>query len=210
MLFPDGLADKIENADKFPYKDIPGFPNTTVESHVGCLIFGKLNSIPVMCMQGRFHFYEGYPLARCCMPIKVMKLVGITNLIITNAAGGINKSYSVGDVMLIKDHINLMGIAGNGPLYAGGDSINRFGPLFFPMNQAYNSELIQIAKVIGKELNMEEFLQEGVYTCVGGPNYETVADVRMLKLIGADAVGMSTVHEVVTAKQMDMKVFAFR
>lgn len=180
----------------------------TVESHVGRLVFGLLDNVPVMCMQGRFHFYEGYPLALCCMPIKVMKLIGITHIIITNAAGGVNKVYNAGDIMIIKDHINLMGFAGNSPLYGVNDA--RFGPRFFAMSSAYNSDFIKEARKIGRELGMEDFLHEGVYTCVGGPNFETVADVRMLKVLGVDAVGMSTVHEVVTAKHCGMEVFAFR
>lgn len=159
-------------------------------------------------MQGRFHFYEGYSLTLCAMPIKVMKLIGITNIIITNAAGGINKAYKTGDVMILKDHINLMGFAGNSALYGVNDT--RFGPRFFPMSSAYDKNFIRAAKKVGKELNMDEILHEGVYTCVGGPNYETVADVRMLKIMGVDAVGMSTVHEVVTAKHCGMNVFAFR
>lgn len=161
-----------------------------------------------MCMQGRFHFYEGYSLAMCSMPIKVMKLVGVTNIIITNAAGGLNKTYTTGDVMILKDHINLMGFAGNSPLYGVNDA--RFGPRFFAMSSAYDRGYIEAAKKIGEELGMGEFLHEGVYTCVGGPNFETVADVRMLQVMGADAVGMSTVHEVVTAKHCGMNVFAFR
>lgn len=161
-----------------------------------------------MCMQGRFHYYEGYPLAKCCMPVRVMKLVGCTHLIATNAAGGLNKSYEVGDIMILKDHINFMGFAGNNPLQGPNDP--RFGPRFPPMNKAYDSDLIKLAKQTGTELGIENNIHEGVYTCLGGPNYETVAELKMLRILGVDAVGMSTVHEVVTARHCDLTVFAFR
>lgn len=204
----DALADSVTDRDSFPYEDIPGFPLSTVEGHIGRMVFGYLNGVPVMCMQGRFHYYEGYPLAKCCMPVRVMKLVGCTHLIATNAAGGLNKSYEVGDIMVLKDHINFMGFAGNNPLQGPNDP--RFGPRFPPMNKAYDAKLRQLAKQIGKEMGVEKHLHEGVYTCLGGPNYETVAELRMLSILGVDAVGMSTVHEVVTARHCDLTVFAFR
>lgn len=147
-----------------------------------------------MCMQGRFHYYEGYPLAKCCMPIRVMKLVGVTNLIATNAAGGLNEKYNVGDIVIVKDHINLMGFAGNNPLQGPNDT--RFGPRFPPMNKAYDIDLKHRALKIARDLGIEHLVHEGVYTCLGGPNYETVAELRMLKILGVDCVGMSTVHEV--------------
>lgn len=207
-LIPDALAENVTEQEVFPYEEIPDFPVSTVEGHVGQMVFGKLNGVTVMCMQGRFHYYEGYPLAKCCMPVRVMKLVGCTHLIATNAAGGLNKSYEVGDIMILKDHINFMGFAGNNPLQGPNDP--RFGLRFPPMNQAYDAKLIALAKQVGKELGMEKNLHEGVYTCLGGPNYETVAELRMLKILGVDAVGMSTVHEVVTARHCDLTVFAFR
>lgn len=149
-----------------------------------------------MCMQGRFHYYEGYPLAKCSMPIRVMKLVGVTHLIATNAAGGLNENYNVGDIVIVKDHINLMGFAGNNPLQGPNDT--RFGPRFPPMNKAYDIRMKQHALDIAKDLGISDQVHEGVYTCLGGPNYETVAELKMLKILGVDCVGMSTVHEVIT------------
>lgn len=161
---------------------------------MGQMIFGTLVNIPVMCMQGRFHYYEGYPLAKCSMPIRVMKLTGVTHLIVTNAAGGLNEGYKVGDMVIVKDHINLMGFAGDNPLQGPNDT--RFGPRFPPMNKAYNIEMRQHAFNVARELGISDRVHEGVYACVGGPNYETVAELKMLKTLGVDCVGMSTVHEV--------------
>lgn len=201
------VAEVIENSIIIPYSDIPNFPESTVHGHAGRLIIGRLRGVPVMCMQGRFHYYEGYPLWKCSMPVRVMKLVGIMHLITTNAAGGLNPDYKVGDIMLMKDHINIMGFAGNSPLQGPNDE--RFGPRFLPMNKAYNSDLIKLGKEVAKELNIAEIVKEGVYTCLGGPNFETVAELKMLKLVGVDAVGMSTVSEVITARHCDLTVFAF-
>lgn len=141
------------------------------------------------------------------MPVRVMKLFGITHLIATNAAGGLNENYNVGDIMIVKDHINLMGFAGNNPLQGPNDP--RFGLRFPPMNKAYDPDLIATARGIIKDMKREHEFREGVYTCVGGPNYETVAELRLLKLLGVDAVGMSTVHEVITARHCDLTVFTF-
>lgn len=160
-----------------------------------------------MCMKGRFHYYEGYPLWKCAMPVRVMKLLGVTHLIATNAAGGLNPNFKVGDIMLVRDHINLMGFAGNNPLQGPNDE--RFGPRFPPMNTAYDTELIKEAKKVAQELNLQDIIHEGVYTCLGGPNFETVAELRMLSMLGADTVGMSTVHEVITARHCNLTVFAF-
>lgn len=201
------LAENLSSVDSFPYEDIPNFPISTVSGHAGKMVFGYLNGVEVMCMQGRFHYYEGYPLSKCSMPVRVMKVCGCTHLIATNAAGGLNPSFKVGDIMIVKDHINIMGFAGNSPLQGPNDP--RFGPRFPPMDRAYDPHLVKIAKEVAKEMKMEKDIQTGVYTCVGGPNYETVAELRMLKLFGVDAVGMSTVHEVITARHCDMKVFAF-
>ncbi|XP_055377033.1 purine nucleoside phosphorylase isoform X3 [Condylostylus longicornis] len=203
----NSLADRLENTDAFPYEEIPYFPISTVEGHVGRMVFGYLNGVPVMCMQGRFHYYEGYPLAKCSMPVRVMKLVGVTHLLATNAAGGLNPKFKVGDIMIVRDHINMMGFAGNSPLQGPNDS--RFGPRFPPMAKAYSKDLIKICKRIIKDMGSENDVHEGVYTCLGGPNYETVAELKMLRTIGVDAVGMSTVHEVLTAKHCDITAFAF-
>lgn len=158
-------------------------------------------------MQGRFHYYEGYSLAQCVMPIRLMKLFGITHLIASNAAGGLNPNFKVGDIMLQKDHINIMGFSGNNPLRGPNESY--FGPRFFAMTNAYDSAILKGVKDIVKRLGIEEIVQEGVYTCMGGPNYETVAELRALKTLGVDAVGMSTVHEVATARHCGIKCFAF-
>ncbi len=188
------LAESLTNPDVISYASIPHFPVSTVEGHAGQMIFGEINDIPVMCMQGRFHYYEGYSLAKCCMPIRVMKLVGVTHLIATNAAGGLNENFDVGDIVIIKDHINFMGVAGNNPLQGPNDT--RFGPRFPPMNKAYDEEMKLQAIEIASELDIQDKVHEGVYACLGGPNYETVAELKMLKLLGVDCVGMSTVHEV--------------
>ncbi|KAL3283808.1 hypothetical protein HHI36_017979 [Cryptolaemus montrouzieri] len=201
------LAQQLKQPIEFPYSTIPNFPVSTVEGHAGKLIFGFLSNVPVVCMQGRFHFYEGYPLWKCAMPVRVMKLMGVCQLIATNAAGGLHKNYKVGDIMLVKDHINMMGFAGNNPLQ--GPNEERFGPRFPPMNKAYDKELIQRGIEIGKELGLKDNIHTGVYTCLGGPNFETVAELRALKMLGCDAVGMSTVHEVITARHCDMNVLAF-
>lgn len=199
----DGLVDRVE----FPYEVIPHFPVSTVEGHVGKLVFGHLAGIPVVCMKGRFHYYEGYPLWKCAMPVRVMKLIGVECLIATNAAGGLNSNFKVGDIMLVKDHINLMGFAGNNPLQGPNDE--RFGPRFPPMNKAYNRDLLTAGRNIANKLGIGHLLHEGVYTCLGGPNFESVAELRMLKMLGCDTVGMSTVHEVIMARHCDMMVFAF-
>ncbi|XP_053606913.1 purine nucleoside phosphorylase-like isoform X2 [Plodia interpunctella] len=200
------LAENITDAEKIPYEDIPNFPVSTVEGHHGQLVFGRLDGVPVVAMQGRFHYYEGYPLWKCCLPVRVMKLLGVKTLIATNAAGGLNSNFRIGDLMVVKDHINMMGFAGNNPLQGPNDE--RFGPRFPPMNKAYHYQYRKVAKEVAKELQIENIVKEGVYTCLGGPNFETVAELNMLKMVGVDAVGMSTVHEVITARHCDMNVFA--
>ncbi|XP_043287931.1 purine nucleoside phosphorylase-like isoform X2 [Venturia canescens] len=201
------LADTLTDPIVFPYEEIPHFPSSTVKGHVGQLVFGFLEDVPVMCMQGRFHYYEGYPLWKCAMPVRVMKLVGVSHLIATNAAGGLNPKYKVGDIMMVKDHLNMMGFAGNNPLQGPND--DRFGPRFPPMNAAYNAHLLDVGTEIAKEMGIDDIIHRGVYTCLGGPNFETVAELRMLSMVGVDAVGMSTVHEVITARHCEMTVFTF-
>jgi len=201
------IADMLTNTTLFPYEAIPSFPTSTVPGHAGRLLFGFLGQVPVMCMQGRFHYYEGYPLWKCSMPVRVMMLCGVSHLIVSNAAGGLNKDFKEGDIMIMKDHINFMGFAGNNPLLGFNDE--RFGPRFVAINRAYSAELRAMAKKAAKDLNMEHMVREGVYALVGGPNFETVAEVRMLRMCGADAVGMSTVHEVIVAHHAGLKVFAF-
>lgn len=188
------FGESIENADVIPYQTIPNFPVSTVDGHRGQMVIGTIKTVPVLCMQGRFHFYEGYSLAKCSMAVRVMKLVGVTHLIITNAAGGLNEKYNIGDIMIIKDHISLMGLASNNPLRGPNEA--RFGPRFSAMNKVYDQKLRNDALDIAKELHISNEVHEGVYMCVCGPTYETVAEARMLKLLGVDCVGMSTVPEV--------------
>jgi len=205
-----GLADLLENSDFFPYEDIPGFPVSTVPGHQSRLLFGLLKDIPVMLMQGRFHSYEGYPLGLCAMPVRVMKLCGIETLIVTNAAGGLNPTFKVGDVMILKDHINMPGFTGMHPLRGPND--NRFGGRFFALNDCYDTKLRQMAKCIHKKMGPDASpgqLHEGVYTMLGGPNFETVAELKMLRVCGVDAVGMSTIPEVLVARHCGINVFAF-
>uniref|UniRef100_A0A182MW19 Purine nucleoside phosphorylase n=1 Tax=Anopheles culicifacies TaxID=139723 RepID=A0A182MW19_9DIPT len=202
------LADQLTDVDSFDYETIPHFPISTVPGHKGRLVFGFLAGVPVLCMQGRFHYYEGYSLAKCSMPVRVMRLVGCTHLIVTNAAGATNSNLHVGDIMLIKDHINLMGFAGNCPLLGPND--DRFGPRFLGMAKAYDPGMLQVAKDVAKCVpGLSSILREGVYCCVGGPNFETVAEGRLLALLGVDAIGMSTVHEIITARHCGMTCFAF-
>lgn len=186
------LAEKIKDADTLYYKDIPNFPVSTVEGHKGCLVIGSLEGKEVICMQGRFHFYEGYSMQKIIFPIYVMKALGIETLIVTNAAGGINKSFKPSDLMLICDHINLMG---TNPLIGTNDE--EIGPRFPDMSEAYKKSLRIIAKTAAKENSID--LKEGVYLGLTGPSYETPAEIKMAGIIGADAVGMSTVPEVIAA-----------
>ncbi|XP_012541707.1 purine nucleoside phosphorylase isoform X1 [Monomorium pharaonis] len=206
-LCPGLIAESLMDKQCFPYEEIPHFPVSTVKGHTGQMVFGYLQGVPVMCMQGRFHYYEGYPLWKCAMPVRVMKLVGVTHLIATNAAGGLNPTYKVGDIMIVKDHVNMMGFAGNNPLQGPND--DRFGPRFPPMSKAYDATLMEIGRQVAQEMGIGDIVHEGVYTCLGGPNFETVAELKMLRMVGVDAVGMSTVHEVITARHCDLTVFTF-
>jgi purine-nucleoside phosphorylase len=200
------LGDAVTNATKFEYKDIPNFPVSTVMGHAGRLLFGHIGTTPVVCMQGRFHFYEGYSLSVCTMPVRMMKLLGVTILVVSNAAGGINPSYRTGQIMLIKDQINFLGLAGLNPLRGPNDE--RFGDRFVAMNDVFDPEINKLANSVGEMTGLKE-IQEGVYASVGGPTYETVAEVNLMRVLGVDAVGMSTVHETVVAKHCGLKVFAF-
>jgi len=201
------LADQLKERESFPYEEIPNFPVSTVVGHDGRVVFGLLEGVPVMCMKGRFHSYEGYPLWKTAMPVRVMKLVGVDSVIVTNAAGGINNKFSVGDVMILKDHINVPGFAGSSPLVGKNDE--NFGPRFPGMSNAYDKHLRRAAMDVVKEMGIERSVHEGVYVMLGGPSYETVAELRMLRTMGADAVGMSTVAEVAVARHCGMRVFAF-
>lgn len=186
------IGDKIEDAKYFPYDEIPHFPVSTVEGHAGRLVIGTLEGKKVVAMQGRFHYYEGYHMQEVTFPVRVMKLLGVKTLIVTNAAGAVNTSYTPGDLMLINDHLNL---AFDNPLI--GRNLSEFGTRFPDMSNAYNEGLRIKVKEIAKSLDID--LQEGVYACMTGPTYETPAEIRMIRTLGADAVGMSTVPEVTVA-----------
>jgi len=195
------LGAEITVECEIPYEDIPHFPVSTVEGHSGKLIFGKLNGKIVVCMAGRFHYYEGYTPAEVAYPIRVMKWLGIQTLLISNAAGGMNPGFNVGDLMIITDHISFFAI---NPLL--GPNIAELGPRFPDMSEPYNKELIAKARSIATANNIE--VKEGVYCGVTGPTFETRAEYKLLKTIGGDAVGMSTVQEVIAARHMGIPVFA--
>ncbi|XP_037116341.1 purine nucleoside phosphorylase 5a [Syngnathus acus] len=201
-----GLAAMLKDQVAFNYKDIPNFPQSTVHGHAGRLVFGTLKGRSCVCMQGRFHLYEGYPIQKITLPMRIFKLLGVGTVILTNAAGGLNQDFKVGDIMIMKDHINMPGFAGNSPL--AGPNDERFGVRFPCMSDAYDRELQQLAMDVGQELGFGDFLREGVYCVLGGPSFETIAECRMMHKLGADAVGMSTVHEVIVARHSGMRVFA--
>lgn len=198
-----GIGDQMKETKVFPYESVPNFPKSTVTGHKGNLIFGLLNGKAVVCMQGRFHAYEGYSNALCTMPMKVFKLLGIETVIITNAAGGINREYVPGDIMIIKDHIAPLLWTLQNPLVGHNDE--RFGPRFPPVNKIYTKSLRDLFKKIAQEKNV--VIREGVYSSLGGPCYETVSELRGLQLLGADAVGMSTAHEALVACYCGLNVF---
>ncbi|XP_013868498.1 purine nucleoside phosphorylase 5b [Austrofundulus limnaeus] len=201
-----GLAGMLKDPQVFKYSDIPNFPRSTVHGHAGQLVFGTLKGKPCVCMQGRFHLYEGYPIQKITLPMRVFKLMGVETVILTNAAGGLNQDFKVGDIMIIKDHVNMPGFAGNNPL--AGPNDDRFGVRFPCMSDAYDRELQQLAHEVATELGYSDFLREGVYCVLGGPSFETIAECRMLHRLGGDAVGMSTVHEVIVARHAGMRCFA--
>lgn len=196
------LAETVEGARIIPYGEIPSWPVSTVEGHQGQLVIGSLQGQDVLVMQGRAHFYEGYSMAQVGFPIRVMQRMGLDTLIVTNAAGAVNPNFEPGDVMLITDHLNLLGMAGHSPLH--GPNLDEIGPRFPDMGRAYSRELSELARQVAKENDIP--LQEGIYVCLAGPSFETPADLRFLKAIGVDAVGMSTVPEVTTARHGDMRV----
>jgi purine-nucleoside phosphorylase len=195
-----GLVKEIEIVKSIAYNEIPDFPVSTVEGHSGKLIFGKLGGKNVVAMQGRFHFYEGYSIQQSVFPVRVMKYLGIKHLFVSNASGGVNPEFEIGDLMIINDHICLI----PNPLI--GENIPELGARFPDMSDAYDPELIKNAKHIGKEAGIK--LQEGVYLATTGPTYETPAEYKYFHTIGADAVGMSTAPEVIAARQMKIPCFA--
>jgi purine-nucleoside phosphorylase len=196
------LAEAVTYPDIIPSEQIPHWPQSTVQGHQGRLVIGRLEDKTVLVMQGRVHFYEGYSPNHITLPVRVMQILGIETLILTNAAGGINETFTPGDLMLLKDHLNIPGMSGHNPLR--GPNEDSFGPRFPDMVTPYDPELRQMAHEIAAEAGFS--LQEGVYGYVAGPNYETPAELRFLKIMGADAVGMSTVPSVLVARHAGMRV----
>lgn len=199
-----GLADKITDAVELPYARIPHFPATTVAGHAGTLVLGTLGGVPVAAMRGRFHLYEGYTPNEVVLPIRALRLAGANTLVVTNAAGGLDPAQQAGDLMLIEDHIGLGMMSGRNPLIGPNDE--RFGPRFPALTAAYDPALRALAREVAGEQGTA--LRNGVYVMLSGPNYETPAELRFLRQIGADAVGMSTVPEVLAARHMGMRVLA--
>jgi purine-nucleoside phosphorylase len=193
------FADELEDAEAIPYDEIPGFARPTVEGHAGRLVVGGTGGATVAAMQGRFHFYEGYTLEEVTFPVRTLGLLGARSLVLTNAAGGLNNSYEQGSLVLISDHLNLMG---TNPLLGRNDE--RFGPRFPDMTEVYDREYQDAAIAEARAMGLE--LRRGIYAALSGPSYETPAEIRMLRLLGADAVGMSTVPEAIVARQMGLRV----
>jgi purine-nucleoside phosphorylase len=196
------LADSILEPDLISSGDLPNWPKPTVEGHSGRLVFGRLENQVVMVLQGRVHLYEGYSVSQVTFPVRVMQRLGIEILIVTNAAGAVNPDFTPGDLMLISDHLNLVGMAGMNPLI--GPNLDQFGPRFPDMSQAYDRELNSITRRLAQENHVP--LREGVYVGLSGPSYESPADLRFLRLAGADAVGMSTIPEVIVARHGGIRV----
>jgi len=202
LILGSGLgafADDLKEAVAISYEEIPGFARSTVEGHAGRLVMGKIAGMPLVVLQGRFHYYEGYALEEVTFPVRVLGLLGVKTLVLTNAAGGLNNSFTQGALMLISDHLNLMGV---NPLRGANDA--RFGPRFPDMSDVYEREFQEIAIAEAHDMKLE--LKRGIYAALTGPSYETPAEIRMLRALGADAVGMSTVPEAIIARHMGIKV----
>ena len=194
------FTDDIAVEFTLPYNEIPNFPVSTVEGHKGALVFGTIGNKKVVAMQGRFHFYEGYTMKEVTFPVRVMKYLGVQKLVVSNASGGVKDTYKVGSIVLIKDHVNMMP---EHPLRGKNDE--RFGPRFLNMGEPYSRNMIAKTKEIANDLGIE--VQDGVYMGLQGPTFETISEYRMVKILGADCVGMSTVPEVIVARHMEMEVF---
>ncbi|MEC4003875.1 purine-nucleoside phosphorylase [Flavobacterium sp. SUN052] len=194
------FTNDIQVEFTLPYNEIPNFPVVTVEGHKGALVFGTIGDKKVVAMQGRFHFYEGYDMKQVTFPVRVMKYLGITKLIVSNASGGVNPAYEVGSIVLIKDHINMLP---EHPLRGKND--DRFGPRFVNMSEPYSLKMIAKTKEIAKAANIE--VKDGIYMGLQGPTFETLSEYRMVKILGADCVGMSTVPEVIVARHMELETF---
>lgn len=196
------LSEAVEDPVIIPYHDLPGWPLSTVEGHAGELVIGKLEGQDVLVMNGRIHFYEGYEMSQVTLPIRVMQRLGIKIVLVTNAAGGVNQDFVPGNPMLITDHLNLLGMAGVNPLR--GPNMDEFGTRFPDMSQAYDRDLQELTRTVAKDLGIT--LYEGIYVCLAGPTFETPADLRFLLGAGVDAVGMSTVPEVIVANHGGQRV----
>jgi purine-nucleoside phosphorylase len=196
------LAESVQPADYIHYSEIPNWPRSTIHGHKGRLVIGEVESKPVLIMQGRAHFYEGYPITIIGFPVRVMIRLGVEILIVTNAAGAVNPDFEPGKVMLINDHLSLMAMAGQNPLT--GPNIDEFGERFPDMSQPYDKELLKFAREAAGENGLDPY--EGVYACLAGPSFETPADLRFLQQVGVDAVGMSTVPETITARHGGIRV----
>ena len=194
------FTDDIQIEFTLPYIEIPNFPVSTVQGHKGALVFGTIGGKKVVAMQGRFHFYEGYDMKQVTFPVRVMKYLGVTKLIVSNASGGVNPNYEVGSIVIIKDHINMMP---EHPLRGKNDE--RFGPRFVNMSEPYSKAMMLKAKTVAKENGIE--VLDGIYLGLQGPTFETLSEYRMVKILGADCVGMSTVPEVIVARHMDLECF---
>lgn len=199
------LVDEIQDADIIPYPDIPHWPTSTVQGHAGRLVIGELEEQDVLAMQGRIHFYEGYTMQQVALPVRVMRLLGVNTLIVTNAAGGLNPGYDAGDIMVIEDQIFIPGMAGHHPLL--GPNSDTFGPRFSIHTHCYDLTLRKLAHSVAQQQGV--VLREGVYVSLSGPSFETPAEVRMLRAWGGDAVGMSTAPEVLAANHAGMRVLGF-
>lgn len=194
------FTDEMKVEYTLPYNEIPNFPVSTVQGHKGALVFGTIGEKKVVAMQGRFHFYEGYSMKEVTFPVRMMKFLGVEKLIVSNASGGVNPNFKVGSIVIIKDHINM---TPEHPLRGKNDE--RFGPRFVNMSEPYSRKMIAKAKEIALDLNIEVF--DGIYYGLQGPTFETLAEYRMVKILGADCVGMSTVPEVIVARHMDLETF---
>jgi purine-nucleoside phosphorylase len=199
------LADSVQKADAIPYGDLPNWPRSTVFGHAGRLVIGELEGQSVLIMQGRVHFYEGYSMSQVTLPVRVMLRLGLEMMFVTNAAGGVNPEFVPGDVMLITDNLNMMGMTGNNPLM--GPNIDELGPRFPDMSRSYDRDLMDIARKAAVQEKIT--LREGVYCGLSGPSFESPADLRFLRMAGADSVGMSTVPEVIVARHGGMRVLGF-
>ena len=194
------FTDEMQVKFTLPYNEIPNFPVSTVQGHKGALVFGTIGEKKVVAMQGRFHYYEGYSMTEVTFPVRVMKFLGVEKLVVSNASGGVNPSYKVGSVVMITDHINM---TPEHPLRGKNDE--RFGPRFVNMSEPYSRKMIAKVTELAKELNIE--VHEGIYLGLQGPTFETLAEYRMVKILGADCVGMSTVPEVIVARHMNLETF---